>query len=90
MDVRDASASKNHLDFVPSNGQWAKSSDGAENLFPDLLPYEWNDGIKKPIKNSKLTSLFFCSTTIPYVHTSPVVMNPVFGWPWQMSYKGLI
>ena len=29
---------KNHL-FCSIKGQWAKSSDGAENLFPDLPPY---------------------------------------------------
>ena len=51
---------KNHL-FCFIKGQWAKSSDGAENLFPDLPPYEWNDRIQKSIKNSKLTSLFLAS-----------------------------
>ena len=53
---------KNHL-FCSIKRQMGK--DGAENLFPDLPPCEWNDGIQKSIKYSKLTSLFFCSTTIP-------------------------
>ena len=48
--------------FAPSNSQWAKSSDGAINFFPDLSPCEWNDRIQKSIKSSKLISLF-CVTS---------------------------
>ena len=44
--------------FAPSNSQWAKSSDGAINFFPDLSPCEWNDRIQKSIKSSKQRLLF--------------------------------
>ena len=72
---------KNHL-FCFIKGQWAKSSDGAENLFPDLPPYEWNDRIQKSIKNSKLTSLFF--VTPPFPKSIPAK------WWWSQCSGGRV